>query len=76
MPKKRDEESGQFERAISDREILELLDNTRLSTSEVADKIGYHRTTAYDRLVELEKKGSVKSKKAGNTFIWESICDT
>lgn len=71
MPKRRDEETGRFERAVSDQEILEAISDTRMSTSEVADKIGYHRTTTYDRLTALEEDGLIDATRAGNTYIWE-----
>lgn len=71
MPKSRDEETGRFEQAVSDEEILEVINDTRLSTSKVADKIGYHRTTTYDRLTALEEDGLVDATRAGNTYIWE-----
>jgi predicted transcriptional regulator len=71
VPKRRDEDTGRFEEAVSDEDIIELLNETRMSTSEVADEVGYHRTTTYDRLVALEEEGSIESTRAGNTYIWE-----
>ncbi|WP_158228712.1 winged helix-turn-helix domain-containing protein [Halorubrum sp. C191] len=71
MPKRRDEETGRFSQSVSDEEILEVITDTRMSTSEIADEIGYHRTTTYDRLVALEEEGVIESSRAGNTYIWE-----
>lgn len=72
MPKRRDEDTGRFEKAVSDEEIVELLDEKRMSTSEVAEEIGYHRTTTYSRLSALEAEGFIISTQVGNTYIWES----
>ena len=72
MPKKRDEETGLYEEVYSQDDVLDVLRETRLSTSEVADALGCHRTTAHDRLVKMEDKGLISSTEAGNTLIWES----
>lgn len=72
MPKQRDEDTGRFKQAVSDEDIIELLKHTRLSTSEVAEEVGYHRTTTYDRLVTLEEEELIESTRAGNTYIWEA----
>lgn len=71
MPRRRDNETGQYEVVYSDEDVLNLLRDTRLSTSEVADELGCHRTTAHDRLVELEDEGKVISSAVGNTLMWE-----
>lgn len=71
MPRRRNEETGQYKEVYSDEAILELLRGTRLSTSEIANKLGCHRTTAYDRLTEMEKRNKVSSSAVGNTLIWE-----
>ena len=71
MPRKRDEETGLYEEVYSQDDVLDALRGTRLSTSEVADALGCHRTTAHQRLTQLEEGGTVTSSKAGNTLIWE-----
>ena len=71
MPRKRDEETGLYEEVYSQDDVLDALRGTRLSTSEVADALGCHRTTAHDRLVKMENEGLVLSAEAGNTLIWE-----
>jgi len=71
MPRRRDEETGRYQEVYSDELILDLLRGTRLSTSEVAQELDCHRTTAHDRLVELEEDGKVVSTATGNTRIWE-----
>ncbi|MFD1689160.1 helix-turn-helix domain-containing protein [Halolamina salifodinae] len=71
MPRRRDADTGVYKQAYPDEDILDLLEGTRLSTSEVATELDYHRTTAHDRLTTLEEEGEVESKTVGNTLIWE-----
>jgi DNA-binding IclR family transcriptional regulator len=71
VPRHRDDNSGKYKEVYSDEDILSVLRGTRLATSEVADKIGCHRTTAHDKLNEMETNGKVQSTQAGNTYIWE-----
>jgi predicted transcriptional regulator len=71
VPRKRDKDNGTFIEVYSDKDFLTVLDGTRLSTSEVAEKIDCHRTTAYEKLRSMEESGLVVSTKAGNTLIWE-----
>ena len=75
MPRKRDEETGLYEEVYSQDDVLDALRGTRLSTSEVADVLGCHRTTAHQRLTQLEEKEVVTSSQAGNTLIWEAVED-
>ncbi|WP_369693808.1 helix-turn-helix domain-containing protein [Halomicrobium sp. LC1Hm] len=71
VPRRRNDESGRYQEVYSDEDILSLLEGTRLSTSEVADQLDCHRTTAHDRLTELEDEGKITSKQVGNTLLWE-----
>lgn len=71
VPRKRDEETGLFEEVYNQEDILDALRGTRLSTGEVANALGCHRTTAHDRLIKLEEDGIITSSEAGNTLIWE-----
>jgi len=71
MPRRRDSETGRYEEVYADEEILDLLEGTRLGTSEVADHLNCHRTTAHDKLTQLEQKGLVSSTSVGNTLVWE-----
>lgn len=72
MPRRRDNESGKYEEVYSDEDFLSVLRGTRLGTSEIAEKIGCHRTTAHDKLREMEEKRKVESKQVGNTLMWEA----
>ncbi|MDS0474794.1 hypothetical protein [Natrinema sp. 1APR25-10V2] len=42
-----------------------------MATSEVAEALGCHRTTAHEKLRNLEEDGEIESTEAGNTLIWE-----
>lgn len=71
MARKRDQESGRYEDVYSDEDVLSVLRGTRLATTEVANELDCHRTTAHDKLRDLEDEGLVKASRAGNTLIWE-----
>lgn len=71
VPRKRDKADGTFTEVYSNEDFLTVLNETRLSTSEVAEKIDCHRTTAHEKLRSMEESGLVISSKAGNTLIWE-----
>lgn len=72
MPRNRNDESGRYEEVYSTEDILSLLQGTRMATAEVAEELNCHRTTAHDRLREMEDDGIVESSQAGNTLIWEA----
>jgi len=70
-PRRRDDNSGKYTEVYSESEIIATLSGTRLSTTELAEELDCHRTTAHDRLRELEAEGVVISKEVGNTLLWE-----
>lgn len=71
MTRERDEDTGLYEEIYSEEDFLRILAETRLSTSEVAEQLDCHRTTAHEKLREMEEKGQIISTQAGNTLIWE-----
>jgi len=71
VPRRRDQDSGMFEEVYSDADFLTVIQGTRLSTSEVAEELDCHRTTAHEKLQDLEDEGEIESVQAGNTLIWE-----
>jgi predicted ArsR family transcriptional regulator len=73
VPRRRNDKSGRYQEVYSDEELLSLLEGTRLSTSEVAERLDCHRTTAHNRLTELRNEGEVASKQVGNTLLWEIV---
>jgi len=75
VPRRRNSDSGQYEEVYSTEEIVGLLQDTRLGTSEVADRLGCHRTTAHDRLNELERQGIITHDRVGNTHLWSLAND-
>lgn len=76
VTRKRDRETGQYQRVYTEEEITELLDGTRLSTAEVAEALGCHRTTAHERLTDLEEAGVVNSTRVGSAKVWERCDDS
>lgn len=70
MPRRRDADSGKYKEVYSTDQIIELLQDTRLGTSEIAEELGCHRSTAHERLHDLEEKGIVTWKQVGNTQVW------
>ena len=70
MTRERDGDTGQYREEYTDDEIEELLGGTRLSTTEVAEKLGCHRTTAHSRLTQLEDDGVVTSTRIGSAKVW------
>lgn len=75
MPRRRDANSGKYEQVYSTEQIIDLLEGTRLGTSEVADELGCHRSTAHDRLHQLNEEGIVTWELVGNTQVW-SLTDS
>lgn len=73
MARERDDETGLYEEVYPEEEILAYLAKTRLSTTEVADKLGCHRTTAHTKLRELESEDKVTATQVGNTLLWEVV---
>jgi len=71
MPRDRDQESGQYTEVYTKSDFVDLLSGTRLSTSEVAEHLDCHRTTAFDKLREYEEEELLKSTSVGNTLLWE-----
>jgi len=70
VTRERDGDTGQYREEYTDDEIEQLLRGTRLSTTEVAEELGCHRTTAHSRLTELEDKGLVTSTRVGSAKVW------
>jgi len=71
MTRRRDTDSGKYERVYTLEDVIEVLDETRLGTTEVSEAVGCHRSTAIEKLRELETDGRVRSQNVGNTLIRE-----
>lgn len=68
----RDKESGKFTEEYPTQEFLEALAERGPSgTTEIADYVGCDRRTAYLKLKTLEEEGEIKSRKVGNSLLWE-----
>lgn len=72
MPNRKRGESGQYEKTISDEEILEFIrEQGGAPTHDVAEEFGYAQPSAYRRLRELDEDGRVSSRMIGNSLLWE-----
>lgn len=73
MPgKDRDEESGQYTISYTDSDFLDAIRGLdgMAGTSEIAEKVGCTRRTAYTRLKSLEEENCVESRQVGNSLVW------
>lgn len=72
MPDRDRNESGQFERDLSDEDILSAVGELDTpTTTDIAQEVECDRTTARYRLGLLEDDGQVTSKKVGPALVWE-----
>lgn len=59
---------------VSDQELLSIIresDDPVVTATEIAEQIEIGRRSTYDRLVKLEERGEVRSKKVGGrTTVW------
>jgi len=68
----RDKKSGKFTEEYSPQDFLEALAELGPSgTTDISDYVGCDRRTAYLKLKSLEEEGSIRSKKVGNSLLWE-----
>ncbi|WP_256299322.1 transcriptional regulator [Haloarchaeobius salinus] len=68
----RDEESGKFTEEYPPQDFLKALDELGPSgTTDISNYIGCDRRTAYLKLKSLEEEGEVRSRKVGNSLLWE-----
>lgn len=70
--KDREEESGKYTTSYPDSSFLEAIQQLggMAGTSEIAEKVGCTRRTAYTRLKSLEEDSRVNSRKVGNSLVW------
>lgn len=73
MTERKRSESGQYEKSISDEEIIEFIrEKNGVSSGEVADEFGYAQPSAYRRLRTLDEDGRIDSRMVGNSLLWEA----
>jgi predicted ArsR family transcriptional regulator len=53
----------------SEEDIFIALGNHQLGTWEIADVVGCHRATAYERLEEMKEQGLVEATEVGRTLM-------
>lgn len=72
MPRKRDEETGQYTEAYTDDDVLDAVEALELpGTGDVAERVGCSHELAYKKLRSFEEEGAVSSRKVGNTRVWQ-----
>ena len=70
----RDEKSGKFTEEYPSQDFLDALVELGPSgTTDISTHVGCDRRTAYLKLKSLEEEGEVRSKKVGNSLLWELI---
>jgi hypothetical protein len=68
----RDEKSGKFTEEYPRQDFLEALAELGPSgTTDISDYVGCDRRTAYLKLKSIEEDGEIRSKKVGNSLLWE-----
>ena len=68
----RDEKSGKFTEEYPPQDFLEALVELGPSgTTDISDYVGCDRRTAYLKLKSIEEDGEIRSKKVGNSLLWE-----
>ena len=72
VPRKRDEETGEFRRAYPLEAFLEALEEEggMASTKEITDIVGCTNALTYQRLRDLEDDDEVTSRKVANARLW------
>jgi predicted ArsR family transcriptional regulator len=70
--KSRDEDSGEFTETYPLEDFLHSLEEIGpAGTTDIADRVGCDRRTAYIKLQSLEEEGVVQSQKIGNALLWQ-----
>jgi hypothetical protein len=77
MPKERDEDSGRYTETYPLTAFLNAIESFggTAGTQEVADEVGCAYRTAHAKLVELEDRGEVTSRRVGNARLWSTAED-
>ena len=70
--RERDEESGRFSEEYPRKLFVQAIEaeGGQAGTSEIADRVGCIRETAYKKLVRMEEDSEVSSRKFGNSLVW------
>lgn len=68
----RDEDSGQYVGEYPLEAFVGAIrsESGMAGTGEIADSVGCAHDTAYKRLIQMDEKGLVNSKKVGNSLVW------
>ena len=68
----RDEDTGRFTETYPRAEFLDAIraEGGMAGTTDVAERVGVIRETAYKKLQRMEADGEVESRKVGNSLVW------
>ncbi len=67
----RDDETKQFRQEYPDAKFLAAIERLDLPTAkDVGDAVGCAKSTAADRLAELEDAGAVEGRSVGQATVW------
>lgn len=72
MSPERNEESGEYTPSYSDEDFIQALHDLggTAGTTDVAERVGCVRDSAYRRLNNLSDEGRVERQRIGNSLIW------
>ena len=60
--------------SFGDQEFTDAVSRLDLpTTGDVARDVGCSRSTAYDRLSELQADGAIDSRQVGNALVWTIV---
>ena len=78
MTPDRNEETGQYSASYSDDDFLKAIADLggTAGTSEIADRVGCVRDSAYRRLNQLAENGRVERRRIGNSLVWFATDET
>ena len=68
----RDTNSKRFQQEYRDEDFLEAVEQLDMPTAtDIADELGCSKTTAANRLTELEKQEAVTAVEVGQAKVWQ-----
>jgi Mn-dependent DtxR family transcriptional regulator len=71
----RDEETGRYTGEYSSEDFLSAIkaEDGIAGTGDIAERVGCAHDTAYKRLQQMEREELIRSRKVGNTLLWEVV---
>lgn len=68
----RDDDTGRFTETYPREDFLNAIreEGGMAGTTDIAERVGVIRETAYKKLQRMEDENEVESKKIGNSLVW------